>query len=94
MEANIMDGVDVDWYRLSDVQSKAVTVHIENQSNTLQPSIQIRNSDKSILQDWQNANAQGANFEVSFPAEPDKEYFMVVGSSYRSSAGKYKLSTR
>lgn len=94
LEANIMDGPDVDWYRLSGVKSKTVAVHLENQSKTLQPSIAIFNSDKSLLQDWQAANAQGADFEVSFPAELGKEYFVVVASHNHWSEGKYRLSTR
>ena len=89
-----MDGPDVDWYRLSGVKSKTVAVHLENQSKTLQPSIAIFNSDKSLLQDWQAANAQGADFEVSFPAELGKEYFVVVTSHNHWSEGKYRLSTR
>jgi len=92
IEANIMDGEDLDWYRLSGGQGKTVTVHLENLSKTLQPQIQVRNADKSVLQNWNGANAQAADLEITFPAEPGKDYFVVVGSSY-SSAGKYKLST-
>jgi hypothetical protein len=91
IEANIMDTKDMDWYRLSGVQGKTVTVHLENLSDALQPQIQIRNGDKSVLQDWSGANASGANLEVTFPAESGKDYFVIVGSY--SNAGKYKLTT-
>jgi hypothetical protein len=91
IDANIMDNKDVDWYRLSGVQGKTVTVHLENLSDALQPQIQIRNGDKSVLQDWNGANAPGANLEINFPAESGKDYFVIVGSY--SNAGKYKLTT-
>jgi len=91
IEANIMDTKDVDWYRLSGVQGKTVTVHLENLSDALQPQIQIRNGDKSVLQDWNGANAPGANLEITFPAESGKDHFVIVGSY--SNAGKYKLTT-
>lgn len=93
LEANIMDGADVDWYRLSGVNAKTVTVHLENQSNTLQPAIRVHNADKSVAQEWASANAEGANLESSFTAEPGKDYYLVVTSYYGRTAGKYKLST-
>jgi len=91
IEANIMDSGDVDWYHLSGAKGKTVTVHLENLSDALRPQMQVRNGDKSVLQDWIVANVNGANLEFAFPAEPGKEYFVIV-TSY-SNAGKYKLST-
>jgi len=93
LEANIMDGSDQDWHRLSGVKSKTVTVHLENQSTTLRPMIRALNADKSVLQGGDQANVEGANFDYSFPVEPGKEYFVVVKSYEDSSAGKYKIST-
>ena len=87
-----MDGSDLDWYRLSGVPGKTVTVHLGNLSKTLQPQIQIRNADKSVLQNWTGTNARGADLEITFPAESGKDYFVIVGCSY-SNAGKYRLST-
>jgi len=91
IEANIMDNSDVDWYRLSGIQGKTVTVHLDNLSRTLQPQIEIRNADKSVLQNWTGANAPGADLELAFTSEPGKDYFVIVGSY--TNAGKYKLST-
>jgi len=93
-EANIMDGSDVDWYRLSGINAKTVTVRLENQSKTLQPSIRVHNADKSVARDWATPNAEGADLTFSFPAEPGQDYFVVVAASYGGSAGKYKLTTR
>ena len=91
IEANIMDTKDVDWYRLSGVQGKTVTVHLENLSDGLRPQIQVRNGDKSVLQDWTAANAPAADLQFSFPVESGKDYFVIVGSY--NDAGKYKLTT-
>ena len=92
LEANIMDGADVDWYRLSGVIAKAATARVENKSRGLQPVVRIHNADKSVARDWTAANAPGADLEVSFPAEPGKEYFVVVGARYGNSAGAYRLT--
>lgn len=93
LEANIMDGPDLDWYHLSGIKNKSVTVRLENQSTTLQPAIRVYHADKSLHQDWTAANAQGADLQFSFDCEPGKEYYLEVTSTYGSTAGKYKLST-
>jgi hypothetical protein len=92
IEANIMDGADVDSYRLSGVKEKNLNVHLENTSPTLRPSIRVLKSDKSILQDWTAANAPGADQTLSIASEPDQDYFIEVGSYGNSSAGPYKLT--
>lgn len=93
-EANVMDGIDADWYRLSGIDGKTVTVRLENKSRTLRPSIRVHNADKSVARDWTSANVEGADLEVSFPAEPNREYFIVVASYYGGSYGQYNISTR
>jgi hypothetical protein len=94
VEANIMDGADVDSYRLSGVKEKSFTAHLENESTTLQPSIRILKSDKSILQDWTAANAPGADLKLSVTSQPDQDYFIEVGSHWNRTAGPYKLTVR
>lgn len=94
IEANIMDGPDTDWYRLSGIDAKTVTVRLQNKSSTLRPSIRVHNADRSVAQDWTSANTEGADLEVTFAAQPDREYFVVVASVYGRSFGKYDLSTR
>jgi hypothetical protein len=67
-------------------------VHLENPSTTLRPALILRHEDKSIAMNWSDANAPGANNEFSFPAEPEKSYFVGVGSYGKNSAGQYTLS--
>ncbi len=92
-EANIMDGPDTDWYRLSGVNGNTVSVHLENQSTTLQPSIRVLNADKSEARGWDYPNAPGADLTFSFPTTPGQEYFLEVSSYYGRTVGKYKVST-
>lgn len=46
LEANIMDGADIDYYRLSNVPGKKAIVHIENRSAGLTPRIEVLNASK------------------------------------------------
>jgi hypothetical protein len=94
IEANIMDGADMDSYRLSGVKEKSFTVHLENKSPALRPSIRVLKSDKSIAQDWNAANAPGADLTFSIASQPDQDYFIEVGSYGNNSAGPYKLTVR
>ncbi len=86
---------DQDFFKFQYKDSKNrrdfLLLHVENRSTTLQPQIQVYNEDKSLLQNWFGANAAGANLDYSFVAEPDKTYYVAVGSSY-SGTGKYTLS--
>lgn len=90
IKANVMDGKDVDWYRVSGLKEKTLTVQLINQSSDLQPSIQIRNLDKSIAQNWTSANAGGADLTVSHEAELGRDYYVIVASDYES-FGTYRL---
>jgi hypothetical protein len=92
VEANIMDGADVDSYRLSGVKEKSFTVQLENKSTALRPSIRILKSDRSIAQDWNAANAPGADLTFSITSEPGQDYFVEVGAYGNNSAGPYKLT--
>ena len=94
LDANIMDGSDVDWYRISGIKGTSVTVRVENASKTLQPAIRVHNADKSVLADWSAANIGGADHTITFAAEPGREYFLVVGAYNGYTSGKYRLSTR
>lgn len=94
IEANIMDGVDVDFYRVSGVKGKSLRIRLENLSTALQPSIRVLKSDKSIAQDWNAGNAPGADLTLSVETEPGQDYFVEVGSYSGGSAGPYKLTVR
>ncbi|PYS83505.1 MAG: hypothetical protein DMF70_06540 [Acidobacteria bacterium] len=92
VEANIMDGNDPDFYRLSGVGGNTVNVRLENQSNTLRPMIRILNADKSVAREWVTTNAEGAELAFSFSVTPGQDYFVELGGQY-GSMGKYRLST-
>jgi len=92
-DANIMDGGDVDSYRVSGVKEKSLTVHLENKSTALWPSVRILKSDRSIAKNWDWPNAPGADLTFSIEAEPGQEYFIEVGN-HDSTAGPYKLTVR
>lgn len=93
IEANITERSDLDVYRLSGVNGTSVTVRLENQSNTLRPSIRVLSADKALARNWEAANTEGADLTFSFAAAPGQEYFLEVGATYGVSAGRYKLST-
>jgi hypothetical protein len=92
VEANILDGEDVDWYRLSGANEKKTTVRFENLSKTLQPKIRVHRGDKSMLL-GANTNARGADLEFSFESQPGKDYYLEVSGVYNQLLGKYKLTT-
>jgi hypothetical protein len=94
VEANIMDGTDVDSYRVSGVKEKNLTIQLENLSPALRPSIRVLKSDKSIAQNWNAANAPGADLTFSFESQPGQDYFVEVAAYYNESAGPYKLTVR
>ena len=94
LEANIMDGTDVDSYRVSGVKEKSLTIQLENLSPALRPSIRVLKSDKSLAQNWNAANAPGADLTFSFESQPGQDYFVEVASYYNGSAGPYRLKVQ
>ena len=94
VEANIMNGSDVDSYKVSGVKEKNLTIQVKNLSPALQPSVRVLKSDKSIAQNWNAAGAPGADLNFSIPSEPGQDYFVEVASYYNQTAGPYKLTVR
>jgi len=94
VEANIMNGSDVDSYQVSGVKEKNLTIQVKNLSTALQPSVRVLKSDKSIAQNWNAAGAPGADLNFSIPSEPGQDYFVEVASYYNQTAGPYKLTVR
>ncbi len=78
-------------YRDAKNRRDIVAVHLENRSPALNLMARLYNEDKSVARDWISANAEGANLDFSFSAEPGKKYYVVVASKYGTS-GKYTLS--
>jgi hypothetical protein len=91
--ANVMDAQDVDWYRLTGLTQKQVTVHFENQSMTLVPIVTLHNQSKAQIDQKYSVTA-GADLDLSFSADPGQDYYIQVAAFGGSSAGKYKLIVR
>lgn len=80
-------------YRDEKNRRDVVLVYLENRSTTLRPSLTLYNEDKSRARDRITANTKGADLEFTFAAEPEKSYYVEVGSDYGwQTAGKYRLS--
>jgi len=94
IEANIMDGADVDYYKLSGVKEKSLTIDLQNLSPSLKPSIRVLKSDKSTAQGWNSPDTAGADLKFSIASEPGQDYFVEVASDYGQSAGPYKLKVQ
>ena len=94
IEANIMNGSDVDSYRVSGVKEKNLTIEVKNLSPALRPSVRVLKSDKSLAQNWNAANAPGADLTFSFESQPGQDYFVEVASHYNETTGPYKLTVR
>ena len=92
VEANIMNGSDVDSYQVSGVKEKNLTIEVKNLSPALRPSVRVLKADKSLAQNWNAANAPGADLMFSIPSEPGQDYFVEVASHYNETAGPYKLT--
>jgi len=86
---------DSDYFRFKYEDAKnrrdVVGVHVEPQGATLQPSVALFNEDRSSALGWNSANTPGANFDLTFIAEPGKSYYVAVAGQYHST-GKYALS--
>src|SRR5437870_13105487 len=87
----ITDGGDTDFFCITKPAKyrAVVRVRIENQSTTLQPGINVFDSDKSRL-GGDYHGTPGANFDYSFSVQPDTVYFVQV-YGHGPSAGDYSL---
>lgn len=85
--ANILDKKDVDWYKITDIESKKLTVRFESQSD-LAPDIFVYDYNKSAMFEKYDGT-QGASLEFSFDVEPGKDYYLKV--PYYKGRGKYTL---
>jgi hypothetical protein len=88
IDANILDGQDTDWYRLSAGNAESISVSLENRSTTLRPWIKVYDRKKSeILSEYDGT--LGSDLEVSFKAAAGESYYIQV-APYDSS-GAYRL---
>lgn len=90
IEANIMDGDDMDFYQLKSPGSpEKLIVSLENGSTTLQPSLTVYNGNRSQIGNNYSYEAV-ARLEYQFDSQPDSTYYVHI-AGMRNSAGTYKL---
>jgi hypothetical protein len=89
--ANIMDEKDADWYKLTGIDAREVTVKMENRSATLKPWVKVYDKHKSEILSQYNGTP-GANLEFTVKTEPGSDYYLHV-LPY-DSHGNYQLSAR
>ena len=70
--ANIMDSKDVDWYRLTGISGKSVTVSLDNRSATLRPSVSAFDSNRSQIDSQHYDSTPGANLKFVLPTDPGR----------------------
>ncbi len=88
IEANIMDGLDTDFYRFRALGTKT-TIVVENKSTTLGIALVVTNADKAPL-GGQNGPV-AANVHYQFDSTPGSTYQVQI-SPYYSGGGKYALT--
>jgi hypothetical protein len=91
IDANIMDGDDVDWFLIRAFPGKQLIVRADNRSTTLRPCIGVYDSNRSQLGDTACASNASANVELTRPVEVGKDYYVVVSPS-QWTAGDYRLT--
>jgi hypothetical protein len=94
VEANIMDGGDLDCYTFQSQAGGPMTVVVENTSTTLAPLLRVRNADKSDITGWQTNVSAGGDLKVNFQADANKRYYIELGAYEDASAGSYRLVVR
>jgi hypothetical protein len=94
VEANIMDGRDLDYYTFQSGAAGEMTVTIQNTSTTLAPSVHVRNASRSDITGWQANPDTGGHKTLTFKAEAGAKYYVGVGAHYGGSSGSYTLTVR
>lgn len=94
IEANIMDAQDVDYYRFtSPSRAGNIEVAIQNRSTTLEPWLQVFNSDKTNISGYRFNPTAGADLKYSFAVDPNATYYVAVGGNSQTS-GDYTLTLK
>ena len=93
IEANIMDGADVDYFKVPAPATVAkMVVSFENRSTTLAPNIQLFDGRKSKIYNAYDSTP-GANLDLSVDVKPGPEFYVLVDKTSATS-GDYTLTVR
>jgi hypothetical protein len=96
IEANIMDGNDVDFYTFQALpRGGNVSVQLDNESTTLNPQITLYDSNKEQINSAGSFGrpGSGANLGLQFATDPGAVYFVSI-SPQDSSAGAYSMTVK
>lgn len=88
--ANIMDGGDSDFFSFQSPRRGAVTIEIQNRSDTLIPALTMYNGERRNLGFAQEQRKPGANVRYVLDADKDGVYYIQI-SSQAGTAGAYML---
>jgi len=94
VEGRIVDGSDVDFYRLGPLATGAVLdVRIANGSRSMIPGLIVFDSAANLIQERTSEflRRPGSNIESFFSAEPNTTYYLQV-MTQRNTTGPYTLT--
>jgi hypothetical protein len=80
----IVDGSDIDYYRISSAAGGRLQVHVQIDSGTLVPALDIYDATKKIVEEKLGP-------DYSMVATPNTTYYIQV-SGQRSTTGQYTLT--
>jgi hypothetical protein len=83
VSGQIVDGSDVDYYRINSGAGGQLRVHIANDAGRLVPAIDLYDANKKIIDEKLGPDA-------SFIAQPNATYYIQVAGQ-RSTTGSYTL---
>ena len=80
----IVDGSDVDYYRIASGAGGNFRIHVEKDSGTLLTALDVYNANKNIVEEKLGSDS-------SFVAQPNATYYIQV-SGQRNTTGDYTLT--
>ncbi len=91
IQANILDGVDQDFYSFVPDRSGTVEIALENHCPTLVPGLTAFGPDQRTLGFAPDAKAPGASLQYSMVVEGGQTYYIQVWPVLDRSSGAYAL---
>jgi len=91
IDANVMDGPDVDWYVLKGFPSATMKIRLENRSSQLVPWIHIYDRNKKLIHETL-ANNGGESLDVALKVAAGDDHFVALGSRGGYTSGEYRLT--
>jgi hypothetical protein len=90
--ANLLDGHDVDWYRVTGITAARIAVRLDNRSTTLAPDVHVYDRNRAEVARAYNAT-NGASLDLVAPAAAGADAYVRV-TRWSGSGGAYHLAVR